>query len=65
VHAETLTIKQRTALVESAKTAYTAEHDAARAAVRTADGANAKAIAEYGVARAKATLKLLDSISGS
>ena len=65
VHAETLTAKQRTALIDSAKQADTAEHDAARASAKSADGANAKAIAEYGVARAKATLKLLDSISGS
>lgn len=63
VHADTLTIKQRAALIESAKQAYTAEHDAARASVRAANGAYSKAIAEYGVARAKATLKLLDTIS--
>ncbi|WP_424184517.1 PadR family transcriptional regulator [Actinokineospora sp. G85] len=62
VHANTLTAKQRTALIDSAKAAYAAEHDASRAAVKVAEDPYAKAIAEFGVARAKAVLKLLDSI---
>ena len=62
MHADTLTIKQRAALIESAKASYNAEHEASRAAVKAAEGPYAKAVAEFGVARAKAVLKLLDSI---
>ena len=62
VHASALTGKQRAALVETAKRAYGDEHEAARTAARSADDPYAKAIAEYGVARAKAALKLLDAI---
>lgn len=62
VHADTLTAKQRSALVESAKQVYTTEHEDARTAAKNADGAYAKAVAEFGVARAKAVLKLLDAI---
>ncbi len=65
VHADALTAKQRAALIESAKKVYSEEHEAARAAVKAADGAYSKAIAEFGVARAKAVLKLLDSIPTS
>jgi len=54
VHADALTAKQRAALIESAKTA-----------AKSADGAYSKAIAEFGVARARAVLKLLDSIPTS
>lgn len=65
VHADALTAKQRGALIESAKKVYSEEHEAARAAVKAADGAYSKAVAEFGVARAKAVLKLLDSIPTS
>lgn len=65
VHANTMTARQRTALIDSAKQAYAEEQDAARAAVRAADDPYAKAIAEFGVARARAVLKLLDSIPTS
>jgi DNA-binding PadR family transcriptional regulator len=62
VHADTLTAKQRTTLIDQAKAAYSGEHDAMRAAVKSAEDPYAKAIAEFGVARAKAVLKLLDAI---
>jgi hypothetical protein len=53
------------ALVDSAKKVYSDEHEAAKTASKSADGAYAKAVAEFGVARAKAVLKLLDSIPTS
>lgn len=62
VHASTLTAKQRATLIDSAKAVYAGEHDAARAAVKAAEDPYAKAIAEFGVARARAVIKLLDSI---
>jgi DNA-binding PadR family transcriptional regulator len=62
VHANALTNRQRAALIESAKKVYSDEQDAARAASKSADDPYAKAVAEFGVARAKAVLKLLDSI---
>jgi hypothetical protein len=65
VHADALTVKQRVALVDSAKKVYSDEHEAAKTASKSADGAYAKAVAEFGVARAKAVLKLLDSIPTS
>jgi DNA-binding PadR family transcriptional regulator len=65
VHANALTIRQRAALIESAKRIYADEQDSARAAARAADDAYAKAVAEFGVARARAVLKLLDAIPAS
>lgn len=65
VHASTLTAKQRVGLIDSAKQVYNGEHEAAKTAVKTAEDPYAKAIAEFGVARAKAVLKLLDSIPKS
>ena len=65
VHADALTAKQRGALIESAKKVYSDEHEAAKTAVKAADGAYSKAVAEFGVARARAVLKLLDSIPTS
>jgi DNA-binding PadR family transcriptional regulator len=65
VHADALTAKQRAALIESAKKVYSDEHEAAKTAVKSADGAYSKAVAEFGVARARAVLKLLDSIPTS
>jgi DNA-binding PadR family transcriptional regulator len=62
VHANALTNRQRAALIESAKKVYSDEQDSARAASKSADDPYAKAVAEFGVARAKAVLKLLDSI---
>jgi DNA-binding PadR family transcriptional regulator len=62
VHANSLTARQRAALIENAKKAYAEEQEASRAAARSADDPYAKAVAEFGVARARAVLKLLDSI---
>lgn len=61
-HADALSTKQRAALVATAKTSYTAEQDAAKAAVKSADGPYAKAIAEFAAAHNKAVVKLLESI---
>ncbi|WP_031468737.1 PadR family transcriptional regulator [Sciscionella sediminilitoris] len=61
-HADALTQKQRSALVEQAKARYAGEQEAAKAAARAADGPYAKAIAEFANAQNKALLKLLDSI---
>jgi hypothetical protein len=61
VHASALTAKQRAALVESAKRVYTDEAEAAKTAAKSADDPYAKAVAEFGAARARAVLKLLDS----
>jgi DNA-binding PadR family transcriptional regulator len=65
VHASALTAKQRAALVESAKKVYTDEAEAARTAAKSADDPYAKAVAEFGAARARAVLKLLDSVPTS
>lgn len=65
VHASTLTAKQRGALLDSAKVVYNGEHESAKLAAKSAEDPYAKAIAEFGMARAKAVLKLLDSIPKS
>jgi DNA-binding PadR family transcriptional regulator len=62
VHAGSLTAKQRQGLVDSARASYGAEQEAARTAVKAAEDAYAKAVAEFGLAHAKAVLKLLDAI---
>ncbi|SDZ03517.1 Transcriptional regulator PadR-like family protein [Amycolatopsis xylanica] len=65
VHANALTAKQRTTLVDTARASYNSELDAAKAATKTADGPYAKAVAEFAQAHAKAALKLLESIPQS
>jgi DNA-binding PadR family transcriptional regulator len=65
VHANALTARQRSALIESAKKVYAEEQDAAKTAAKSAEDPYAKAVAEFGVARARAVLKLLDSIPTS
>jgi len=65
VHAGSLTIKQRTALLDSARTTYTQELEAAKVATKSADGPYAKAVGEFAQAHAKAALKLLESIPQS
>jgi DNA-binding PadR family transcriptional regulator len=62
VHASNLTAKQRTALVDTARSAYNAELEEARNSVKNTDDAYAKAIGEFAVARARAALKLLDAV---
>ncbi|HEV2781412.1 MAG TPA: helix-turn-helix transcriptional regulator [Actinophytocola sp.] len=62
VHASALTTKQRSALVDSAKKYYSDEAEVAKSAAKSADDPYVKAVAEFGAARARAVLKLLDSI---
>jgi hypothetical protein len=65
VHASALTAKQRAALVDSAKKSYADEAEAARTAAKSSEDAYTKAVHEFGAARARAVLKLLDSIPTS
>ncbi|HCT77447.1 MAG TPA: PadR family transcriptional regulator [Micromonosporaceae bacterium] len=65
VHASALTTKQRAGLVDAAKKVYADEAEAAKATAKSADDPYAKAVAEFGAARARAVLKLLDSIPAS
>jgi hypothetical protein len=62
VHAASLTPKQRVSLVDSARSSYSAQQDAARTAVKEASDPYAKAVAEFAVAQARAVLKLLDAV---
>lgn len=62
MHASYLTPKQRAALVQTARERYQADQDASRAAVKAADDPYSRAVAEFGLAYAKAVLKLLDAI---
>jgi DNA-binding PadR family transcriptional regulator len=62
VHAASLTAKQRTALLDSARATYTKELDEAKAATKAADDPYAKAVSEFAQAHAKAAIKLLESI---
>ena len=62
LHSATLTARQREALMNTARQVYAARLDAARAAARSASDAYAKAAADFGVAHARAALKLLDAI---
>jgi DNA-binding PadR family transcriptional regulator len=62
VHAGSLTPKQRSALVDTARAAYGQELDDAKAASKAADDPYTKAVAEFGQAHAKAALKLVDAI---
>jgi len=62
VHAGSLTAKQREGLVATARTTYGAEQESARSAAKTAEDPYAKAVAEFGLAHAKAVLKFLDAI---
>lgn len=62
VHSGALTPRQRDALMAAARAAYTARLDTAKAAAKAAPDAYAKAAADFGVAHARAALKLLDAI---
>jgi hypothetical protein len=62
VHASALTAKQRSALVDVAKKYYADEAETAKGAAKSADDPYVKAVAEFGAARARAVLKMLDSI---
>jgi DNA-binding PadR family transcriptional regulator len=65
VHANSMTAKQRTGLIDAAKRVYTDELDSAKVTAKSTDDPYAKAVAEFGAARARAVLKLLDSIPSS
>ncbi|MGH3622834.1 MAG: PadR family transcriptional regulator [Sciscionella sp.] len=65
VHADSLTAKQRTSLVESARSRYNAELDAAKTSVKNADGPYEKAVAEFALAHSRALLKLLEAVPTS
>jgi DNA-binding PadR family transcriptional regulator len=62
VHAGSLTAKQREALITTARSSYGQEQESAKSAAKTAEDPYAKAVAEFGLAHAKAVLKLLDAI---
>lgn len=62
VHAGSLTAKQRSTLLDAARSTYQGQLDEAKAATKGADGPYAKAVAEFAQAQAKAALKLLDAI---
>jgi hypothetical protein len=62
MHANTLTAKQRASLVQTARERYQGDQEAARAAMKGAEDPYARAVAEFGLAYAKAVLKLLDAI---
>lgn len=62
VHAGSLTAKQRESLITTARSTYGQEQESAKSAAKTADDPYAKAVAEFGLAHAKAVLKLLDAI---
>lgn len=62
VYSATLTARQRESLVATARDTYSARLDAARAAATGASDDYAKAAADFGVAHARAALKLLDAI---
>lgn len=62
VHAGQLTCKQRAALVSTARAAYVAQLDEARAAARAADDAYTRAVTDFVVAHQRAVLALLDAI---
>ncbi|MGH3439015.1 MAG: PadR family transcriptional regulator [Sciscionella sp.] len=62
LHANAMTQRQRAALITSAREAYAARAEVAKAAVKAADDPYTKAVAEFGAAHTRALLKLLDSI---
>lgn len=65
VNAGVLTPKQRASLFETAKEAYNGQLKEAKAAVKNIDDPVEKAIAEFGQARARAALKLVESVSAN
>lgn len=62
INASAVTDKQRAELVENARERYNAQVNDAKAAAKSADGATARAIAEFAQSHAKAALKLVDAI---
>lgn len=62
LHAGTLTVKQRTELIATARAAYAARLDEARAAARGESDPYRRPVAEFTVAHARAMVKLLDAV---
>ncbi len=62
LHAGSLTVKQRTELVRSAKQAYTERLAHARAAAKDTEDPYEKPVAEFAVAHTRAMIKLIDAI---
>jgi DNA-binding PadR family transcriptional regulator len=63
VHAGSLSGKQRSDLLEQAKSVSAERLEAARTAAKATADAHAKAAAEFSVAHARALVKLVDSIA--
>jgi DNA-binding PadR family transcriptional regulator len=61
-HAGSLTSRQRTELVRTARMAYGLKLDAARTAARSEEDPYLKAVADFTVAHIRAMVKLLDAI---
>jgi DNA-binding PadR family transcriptional regulator len=62
VHAGSLTPKQRSGLIESAREQYAAKLDEAKNAAKGVEDPYAKAAADFTVAHNRAVIKLLDSL---
>jgi DNA-binding PadR family transcriptional regulator len=62
LHAGTLTVKQRTELLRSAREAYAERLAAARAAARATDDPYGRPVADFAVAHTRAMIKLIDAI---
>lgn len=62
VHAQALTPKQRSALVDTARATYSSRVEASRAAAKDATDPYTKAVADFAAAHARAVLKLLDAV---
>ena len=62
LHAGTLTVKQRTELLRSAREAYAERLAAARAAARATDDPYGKPVADFAVAHTRAMIKLIDAV---
>ena len=62
LHAGTLTVKQRTELLRSAREAYTERLSEARAAARATDDPYGKPVADFAVAHTRAMIKLIDAV---
>ncbi|MEJ8278520.1 PadR family transcriptional regulator [Pseudonocardia spirodelae] len=62
LHAGTLTVKQRTELLRSAREAYTERLAAARAAARANEDPYGRPVADFAVAHTRAMIKLIDAV---
>ncbi|ANY05876.1 PadR family transcriptional regulator [Pseudonocardia sp. HH130630-07] len=62
LHAGSLTARQRTDLLRSAKEAYTERLASARAVARATDDPYGRPVADFAVAHTRAMIKLIDSV---